>query len=333
MKTIVRIFSLSMTLVLLTIAAVPMVNAQDTPTATLTLTESDLNAALSQSAAGDPIPTESISFNLRDMEIILAATLQRRNGDPVNVEAVIVPSVVDQHLNWTLASLDTVDANGVKSPRDPASGQATGRFVDVWEHAFRQTLANELALMEEEGIGWLRSVSVKSIVVTENNLTITYTPPSTAGSRTEPAPITGVTAVDGTSNTIMIAEAQANDALAAIARRSDRIQSMSVDFTPDGVKVSAQIITPNGQTVSIIAILIGLLVDPGPQGHLTWQLEDILISSVAAGDVNGDAIGQIITNAWSRFVDLQLKASGNEVAVESIELTNTTMIIAILIGL
>lgn len=63
-----------------------------------------------------------------------------------------------------------------------------------------------------------------------------------------------------------------------------------------------------------------------------------MISGVAVGDVNNDAIGELITNAWSRFVELQISASvddaaKNEVSIESLEITNTSMIIAILIGL
>lgn len=342
MKALPRIILSGLVLILVTITAIP-VAAQDDATQTVTISEAALNATLtrySSAGAGDTLPVESLSLNLRDMEIILVVGGTRPNGQSFSLEGVIVSSVADNHLYWTLASLETVDANGVKSPRDPATGQATGKlFIDVWEHAFTQTVRSLLPYIEQDNLYNLRSVDVLSATVTEDAITIEFRKGASNQRESAPDPLAGAAGQDGTSNTIMITEAQANDALAAFARRNERVESMTVDFTPDGVKVEAQIITPEGQTVGIIAILIGLLL-PARDGttSLQFTFKDVLVSSVAAGDVNNDAIGELITNAWSRFVELQINAytgdaSKNEVSIESLEVTNTTMIIAILIGL
>ncbi|MBZ0317397.1 MAG: hypothetical protein K8L91_13335 [Anaerolineae bacterium] len=343
MKTLPRIVLSSLVLILVTITAIP-VAAQDNAAQTVTVSEAALNATLtrySSGGAGDTLPVESLSLNLRDMEIILVAEGTRPNGQSFSVEGVIVPSVADTHLYWTLASLETVDANGIVSPRDPASGQATGKaFIDIWEHAFTQSVRNLLPYIEQDNLFNLRSVDVLSATVSEDAITIEFRKGASNQRESAPDPLAGAAGQDGTSNTIMITEVQANDALAAFARRNERVESMTVDFTPDGVKVEAQIVTTDGQTVGIIAILIGLLLPArdGQTTSLAWTFYDVIVSSVAAGDVNNDVLGEIITNAWSRFVELQINAytgdaGKNEVSIESLEVTNTSMIIAILIGL
>ncbi len=327
MKFVSRFLLTSIALILIVMAALPAA-AQDNDVQTLTITEAQLNSALVQAVENSDRPVESMSLNLTDMEIILWATGTRPNGQAYSIEAVIVPSIADYRLYWTLASLEAVDANGIKSPRDSASGQATGRFIDVWEHAYNSVLiALLLPYMEQDNLYRLRIVSV---AVTEDAITLEYQK-GAADQRESANPDSATTGLDGTSNTLMIAEVQANDALAAFARRNERVESVAVDFTPAGVRIEAQIMTQNGQTAGIIAILIGLVTD---SGDLEWSLSNLSVTAgVAAGDVNGDAIGALITEAWSRFVDLQLKSTGNEVAIESLEMTNTTMIIAILIGL
>lgn len=327
MKFVARFLLTSIALILITITALPAA-AQDNDVQTLIITEAQLNSALLQAVENSARPVESMSLNLTDMEIILWATGTRPNGKTYTVEAVIVPSVADYRLYWTLARTETVDKDeAIVSPRDPATGQV---FIDVWEHAFRQTVLGLLPFVEQENLVQLRSLDVLSAVVGEDAMTIEYQKGG-SNQRLAPDDPLAAPAQDGTSNTLMIAEVQANDALAAFARRNERVESVTVDFTPGGVKIEAQIITQNGQTAGIIAILIGLVTD---SGDLEWSLSNVSVTAgVAAGDVNGDAIGALITEAWSRFVDLQLKSTGNEVAIESLEVTNTTMIIAILIGL
>lgn len=343
MKTLPRIVLSTLVLILVTITAIP-VAAQDNATQTITISEAALNATLtrySAAAAGDTLPIESLSLNLRDMEIILVVGGTRPNGQSFSAEGVIVPSVADGNLAWTLATLETVDANGIVSPRDPASGQATGKlFIDIWEHAFTQTVRSLLPYIEQDNLYHLRSVDVLNATVSEDAITIEFRKDTSNQRESAPDPLAGAAGQDGTSNTIMITEAEANAALAAFARRNERVESITVDFTPDGVKVEAQIVTAEGQTVGIIAILIGLLLPArdGQTSFLQFTFEDVLISGVAAGDVNGDAMGELITNAWSRFVELQINAytgdqSKNEVSIESLEITHTSMIIAILIGL
>lgn len=339
MKALPRIILSSLVLILVTITAIP-VAAQDDATQTVTISETALNATIARfgtTPAGNDMPVESLSLNLRDMEIILVAEGTRPNGQSFSLEAVIVSSVADGNLAWTLA---TVEANGIVSPRDPASGLPTGKaFIDIWEHAFTQTVRSLLPYIEQDNLYNLRSVDVLSATITEDAITIEFRKGTSNQRESAPDPLAGAAGQDGTSNTIMITEAQANDALAAFARRNERVESITVDFTPDGVKVEAQIVTAGGQTVGIIAILIGLLL-PASDGttSLQFTFKDVLVSSVAAGDVNNDAIGELITNAWSRFVELQVDASvgdasKNEMSIESLEVTNTTMIIAILIGL
>lgn len=343
MKALPRIILSSLVLILVTITAIP-VAAQDDATQTVTISEAALNATVARfgsSGGGNDKPVESVSLNLRDMEIILVAEGTRPNGQSFSIEAVIVASVADGNLAWTLARTETVNNNEtIVSPRDPASGLPTGKaFIDIWEYAFTQNVRSLLPYIEQDNLYNLRSVDVLSATITEDAITIEFRRGASSQRESAPDPLAGAAGQDGTSNTIMITEAQANAALAAVARRNERIESMTVDFTPDGVKVEAQIVTPEGQTVGIIAILIGLLL-PARDGttSLQFTFEDVLISGVAAGDVNNDAIGELITNTWSRFVELQVDASvgdasKNEVSIESLEVTNTTMIIAILIGL
>lgn len=239
MKTLPRIILSSLVLILVTITAMP-VAAQDNTTQTVTLSETALNATIARFGTpigGDDMPVESLSLNLRDMEIILVAEGTRPNGQSVSIEGVIVPTVADNHLYWTLASLETVDANGIKSPRDSASGQATGRFmIDIWEHAFTQNVRSLLPYIEQDNLYNLRSVDVLSATVTEDAITIEYRKGTSNQRESAPDPLAGAAGQDGTSNTIMITEAQANDALAAFARRNERVESFKVDFTPAGVK-------------------------------------------------------------------------------------------------
>lgn len=329
-----RMLWISLVFILLMTIALP-VGAQGDKTRTLTISEADLNAAAQAIWASQDTPFDDISLSLMEEEGIFYAVGTTPRDETFSIEAVIVPSVVENRLHWTLASLETTDANGVISPRDPASGQATGarnRIIDVWEHAYYGALANSLLpYIEQDNLFRLRSLHVHSFVMAEGAITVEFSEPSVESLEAPDTPSLDDAAT--TTSQIIVTEQQANDALAAIARRHERIESYTVDFTPQGVKIEMTVLTPRGETRGIIAILIGLVVKPeqGPS-YLQWTMTDVLISGVAAGDVNTDGVSELALNTWSRFVEIQSVSLGRENSIEAFQTTNETMIIAILIG-
>lgn len=312
-KQFSRIILMGLVLALLAGIVLPAA-AQDETVTTVVITESDVN---SQPRGALEPPTEEVSFVFQTGEIVITGLIERE-GEGYNVEAVIVPSLVEERLVWTVASLTTTDANGIVSPRDPATGQATG-LLAVWQRVFLGAVDLFLRIEGLTDISRLRHLPVYSITIAEGVITLDVgTLPN------EQTDARGVNTLEeaGASQQIVINEQQANDALAAVVRRNERIESYTVDFTPEGVVVEVTAIGANNEPLGIIAILIGLLVDTD-DGTVVYQINEVVVTNVTG--TNTDRLEQFAVDAWSRFVRLQV----GDASVVSFETTASELILII----
>ncbi|GEM_PF-4695463 len=91
------------------------------------------------------------------------------------------------------------------------------------------------------------------------------------------------------------------------SRTISNVRVAAGDVNGDSVEISFDL-TVTGRdgtsnTLSIIAILIGLVRERGQSTYLNYRLEDVIISSVVAGNMIGtDARAQAVANAAARNV-------------------------------
>jgi hypothetical protein len=122
--------------------------AQDVVTVTLTGAQLDqaVNRRLAEIDRGTPLGSiETISVDLQPMKVVLFGKLKRPNNEMWTYKISLLSTVSAQQQAWSLDEVEFRDAqHAIKSPRDSASGQATGKVIDVWEHAYGALLANTL---------------------------------------------------------------------------------------------------------------------------------------------------------------------------------------------
>ncbi len=319
----VALLAANLLLVALVLLAVPAAAQQEE--LTVSLSEAALNSALAElrdsasTGTAEALPLSFPAVSLRDMEIVLFGTGTRPNGEAFSYEAVIVPTLEQNSLRWTLTGIDRISADGIVSPRDAASGLPTGAryFIDVWEHAYITALLNSGADFIPAGTtpAALRNRAVEAVTISAGMLTITFNADAQTARSDE---VTTLDLQDGRS-TLVITEQQANDALAAFARRSENVETFAVDMTPNGFLLEIHgVLVPN-QPQGIIAILIGLVISPN--GTVDVTLTEVTESSYSP--VPRDAVSTML-NLWGHFLAVQVgdrQVTGYELTDGALTLT------------
>lgn len=309
-------------LLLILMLAVGFSSAQAQETTTTRLSESQLTQALNNLLPYMELDNFLASINtmtldLREMEVVMLGTLTHTNGEVWNYEFSIVPVIIENRLNWTLATVVITASNhSVLSPRDVASGRATGSIVELWERVFYTALSNAVTFAEPSQ---LRSLPVYALMISMTDLLVTsaVAPEQAVRSQTN-----NTAAADGTYQ-LVIDQRQANAALVAIARRHERIETYTIDFTASGFVIEITGRTPNDAPLGIIAILIGLVADQG--GHREMQIQLSTISITPASAANNPALRDFVLDSWSRFLDLQI----GEASVIDFILTEDALILTL----
>jgi len=154
MNTLRKIVLVLTFAVIMIAAAVPAF-AQNAVTTSVTLTEDQINEAYRVSNS----PRRSVSdvvVDLQPSQVVVSATVTLPRQSPVTTVTVLVPSLTNGRLTWTV---DSITANG-----QPASGdlvtQVNAAIASSWRSYFRRQLP---------------AGRLTGVTITDNDVTITLT--------------------------------------------------------------------------------------------------------------------------------------------------------------